>query len=115
MPQGARGRPPGMTQATGRAVGPAGVTPGGGGGLGTGSKRPTQTWEAGEVGEGGPVSCRPGELPPVSARQGLTGGRGGLAAPGQSLVRSFQSVFQACSAELPQAAGQMPGSWGVLC
>lgn len=130
MPQKGRGHSPlepESWQATSaeppkefQTVGLAGVKPPGGG-FGTSSKRPTWFREASE---GGHFSCHPEKcflhmsaekVRPTRSEQSHQTGWGGLGTPEQSLVRSFQSVFQACSAELPQAAGQMLGSWGVLC
>lgn len=94
-------------------LGPAGAKPPGSG-FGTSSKRPTEG-----SAQGGTVSChleellpcvRPGKIRPRCSEQAHQTGWGGPEAPEQSLARNFQRVFQAHSAGLPQAAGQMLGS-----
>lgn len=59
-------------------------------------------------------TCETWEGPPNTLTTISPNGWGGPAVPEQSLARSFHRVFQARSAGLPQAAGQMLGSWGVL-
>lgn len=60
------------------------------------------------------LHVRPRKVCPTCSERSHQMGWGVPAAPEQSLERSFQRVFQARSAGLLQAAGQMLGSWGVL-
>lgn len=87
-----------------------------GSGFGTSSKRPTEGSS-----QEGTVSChlekfllrvRPGKIHKMCLEQSHQTGWDRPEAPEQSLARNFQRVFQAHSAGLPQAAGQMLRSWG---
>lgn len=60
------------------------------------------------------LHVKPRKVRPTCSERSHQIGWGVPAVPEQSLKRSFQRVFQARSAGLLQAAGQMLGSWGVL-